>query len=179
MEGQPRTRSPLCFRTRSAVLLARYCEMLSSTLAHAASKLQFNTTLICSVCESVTMGRGLTLRFSRKGHWGLPAIRERATTNRSAVAIVERNAGTEAELTVPASIAYAASHVHRRFGLFGIKTKNSRAGPRAPESKWKSRTWHPAPFACSRNKMIEGYVLQGESKPALRSEAAAGKQANT
>ena len=33
--------------------------------------------------------------------------------------------GTEVELTAPASVAYAASHVRRRVGLFRIKTKTS------------------------------------------------------
>ena len=37
----------------------------------------------------------------------------------------ESGAGTEVELTVPASVAYAASHVCRPFWLFRIKTKTS------------------------------------------------------
>jgi len=37
----------------------------------------------------------------------------------------ENGAGTEVELTVPASVAYAASPARRRFGLFRTKANNS------------------------------------------------------
>jgi ligand-binding sensor domain-containing protein/signal transduction histidine kinase len=53
---------------------------------------------------------------SRQGHWGLPGIRERA--KRIGVRLrlwSEPGAGTEAELTVPARIAYRT--VHRRPGV--------------------------------------------------------------
>jgi nitrate/nitrite-specific signal transduction histidine kinase len=70
---------------------------------------------------------------ARAGHWGLPGMRERAKRIGARLQLwSESGAGTEVELTLPASIAYAASHVRRRFGLFRIKTKTSRAaGPRA------------------------------------------------
>jgi signal transduction histidine kinase len=63
---------------------------------------------------------------ARPGHWGLPGVRERANRIGAHLKLwSEPGAGTEAELTVPASVAYAASHVRRRFGLFPIKTKTS------------------------------------------------------
>jgi ligand-binding sensor domain-containing protein/signal transduction histidine kinase len=63
---------------------------------------------------------------ARAGHWGLPGIRERAKRIGARLALwSESGAGTEVELTVPASVAYAASHVRRRFGLFRIKTETS------------------------------------------------------
>jgi signal transduction histidine kinase len=63
---------------------------------------------------------------ARPGHWGLPGVRERAKRIGAQLKLwSEPGAGTEVELTVPASVAYAASHVRRRFGLFRIKTKTS------------------------------------------------------
>jgi signal transduction histidine kinase len=49
---------------------------------------------------------------SRAGHWGLPGIRERAKRIGARLDFwSEADAGTEAELTIPASVAYAkASH---------------------------------------------------------------------
>jgi signal transduction histidine kinase/streptogramin lyase len=59
---------------------------------------------------------------ARAGHWGLPGIRERAKRIGARLELwSESGAGTEVELTVPASAAYAASHVRRRFGLFRMK----------------------------------------------------------
>ena len=54
------------------------------------------------------------------GHWGLPGIRERAKGIGGRLTFwTEAGAGTEVELTVPARIAYAKSHVRRRLRLFG------------------------------------------------------------
>ncbi len=55
----------------------------------------------------------------RPGHWGLQGMRERA--RRIGARLVfwsEAGAGTEVELAIPSRIAYAKSHVRRRFGLF-------------------------------------------------------------
>jgi signal transduction histidine kinase len=52
----------------------------------------------------------------RQGHWGLPGVRERAKRIGAQLKLwSEPGAGTEAELTVPARIAYRT--VHRRQGL--------------------------------------------------------------
>ena len=46
---------------------------------------------------------------ARAGHWGLPGIRERAKRIGAQLKLwSESGAGTEVELTVPASVAYAA-----------------------------------------------------------------------
>jgi signal transduction histidine kinase len=65
-------------------------------------------------------GRGIDSKVpeegARQGHWGLPGARER--TKRIGARLTlwsEPGAGTEAELTVPARIAY--QRVHRREGL--------------------------------------------------------------
>jgi hypothetical protein len=53
---------------------------------------------------------------ARQGHWGLPGVRERAKRIGARLKLwSEPGAGTEAELTVPARIAYRT--VHRREGL--------------------------------------------------------------
>jgi signal transduction histidine kinase len=52
----------------------------------------------------------------RPGHWGLPGVRERAKRIGARLKLwSEPGAGTEAELTVPARIAYRT--VRRREGL--------------------------------------------------------------
>jgi len=54
----------------------------------------------------------------RAGHYGLPGMRERAKSIAGQLDVwSEQGAGTEVELTVPASVAYA-SHASRRFRLF-------------------------------------------------------------
>jgi signal transduction histidine kinase/ligand-binding sensor domain-containing protein len=60
---------------------------------------------------------------AKAGHWGLPGIRERAKRIEGRFDIwSEAGAGTEIELTVPASRAYAKPQPQWRFGLFRKKT---------------------------------------------------------
>ncbi|HUI81289.1 MAG TPA: two-component regulator propeller domain-containing protein, partial [Bryobacteraceae bacterium] len=57
----------------------------------------------------------------RAGHFGLPGMRERSKRIGGQLEVwSEHGAGTEVELTIPASIAYG-SHASRRFGLFRSK----------------------------------------------------------
>src|SRR5580658_2217704 len=59
---------------------------------------------------------------AKAGHWGLPGARERATRIGGRLDFwSEAGAGTEVELTVPASMAYAKSHAQRRFWFFRKK----------------------------------------------------------
>ena len=61
---------------------------------------------------------------ARPGHFGLPGIRERAKRIGARLGVWSENgAGTEVELTVPASVAYAGPYPRRRPGLFRIKTE--------------------------------------------------------
>ena len=54
----------------------------------------------------------------REGHWGLPGMRERAKAIGGQLEVwSEQGAGTEVELTIPASVAYE-SPAGRRFRLF-------------------------------------------------------------
>jgi signal transduction histidine kinase len=53
------------------------------------------------------------------GHWGLRGVRERAQQIGARLDFwSEAGAGTEVELTIPASIAYEKSKERRRFRLF-------------------------------------------------------------
>jgi signal transduction histidine kinase/ligand-binding sensor domain-containing protein len=72
-------------------------------------------------------GRGIERHVleegARAGHWGLTGIRERAKRIGGQFDIwSEAGAGTEIELTVPASRAYARPQAPRRFGFFRKKT---------------------------------------------------------
>ncbi len=76
-------------------------------------------------------GKGLDSRVllhgGLAGHWGLPGIRERAEQIGARLNFwSEAGAGTEVELTVPASVAYEKSRKASgapRFGLFRKKTR--------------------------------------------------------
>ncbi len=62
---------------------------------------------------------------AREGHWGLPGVRERAKTIGARLKLwSEPGAGTEAELTVPAPIAYGPARRREAFRLF----RNSKVG---------------------------------------------------
>jgi signal transduction histidine kinase/ligand-binding sensor domain-containing protein len=59
---------------------------------------------------------------SRRGHWGLPGVRERAKRIGARLKLwSELGAGTEAEITVPARIAYRTVHRRDGFTVFGKK----------------------------------------------------------
>ena len=71
-------------------------------------------------------GKGIDQKIlaegARDGHWGLPGARERATRIGARLDFwSEAGAGTEVELTVPASRAYAKPQAQRRFGFFRKK----------------------------------------------------------
>jgi signal transduction histidine kinase/streptogramin lyase len=67
--------------------------------------------------------RNILREGARAGHWGLPGARERANRIGARFDIwSEAGAGTEIELTVPASRAYAKPQAKRRFGLLRKKT---------------------------------------------------------
>lgn len=68
-------------------------------------------------------GRGIDRKVlsagASEGHWGLPGVRERAKRIGGRLKIwSEFGAGTEAELTVPARIAYGTPHRREGFRLF-------------------------------------------------------------
>ena len=56
---------------------------------------------------------------ARAGHWGLPGVRERAKLAGAQLDFwSEKGAGTEIQVTVPASVAYTKSPEARAFGFF-------------------------------------------------------------
>jgi len=68
-------------------------------------------------------GKGIDPKFleqgARQGHWGLPGVRERAKRIGARLKLwSEPGAGTEAELTVPARIAYRTVHRRKRLRIF-------------------------------------------------------------
>jgi signal transduction histidine kinase/ligand-binding sensor domain-containing protein len=66
--------------------------------------------------------RDIMAEGAKAGHWGLPGARERATRIGARLDFwSEAGAGTEVELTVPASRAYAKAQAQRRFGFFRKK----------------------------------------------------------
>ena len=74
-------------------------------------------------------GKGIDRKIlqegARAGHWGLPGARERAKRIGARFDIwSEAGAGTEIELTVPASRAYARPQAQRRFGT--VSEENGR-----------------------------------------------------
>jgi signal transduction histidine kinase len=127
MEGQPRTLSPLL--QDEIYRIAR--EVLRNAFQHACARrieaaIQYDPHLFRLRIRDDGKGidPAVLQEGARTGHWGLPGIRERAKRIGARLALwSESGAGTEVELTVPASVAYAASH--RRFGLFRIKPKTS------------------------------------------------------
>ena len=129
VERQPRTLSPLL--QDELYRIAR--EVLRNAFQHAdahriEAAIQYDPDLFRLRIRDD--GKGIDKKVlqegARAGHWGLPGIRERAKRIEARLALwSESGAGTEVELTVPASVAYAASHVRRRFGLFRIKTRTS------------------------------------------------------
>src|SRR5208283_3868124 len=63
--------------------------------------------------------RTVLVTGARQGHWGLPGVRERAKRIGAQVRLwSELGAGTEAELTVPARMAYGTLHRRERLRLF-------------------------------------------------------------
>jgi signal transduction histidine kinase len=127
MEGQPRTLSPLL--QDELYRIAR--EVLRNAFQHADARrieaaIHYDPNLFRLRIRDD--GKGINAAVlqegARAGHWGLPGIRERAKRIGARLVLwSESGAGTEVELTVPASVAYAEPHVRRRFGLFPIKTK--------------------------------------------------------
>src|SRR6202167_3226529 len=63
---------------------------------------------------------------ARAGHWGVPGMRERAKSFGGKLEVwSEHGAGTEVELTVPATIAYGKSEARRRFWLWAKKIEGT------------------------------------------------------
>ena len=129
MEGQPRTLSPLLqdeiYRIAREVLRNAFQHACASRI-EAAIHYDPNLFRLRIRDDGKGIDPAVLQEGARAAHWGLPGIRERAKRIGARLALwSESGAGTEVELTVPASVAYTASHVRRRFGLFRIRPKTS------------------------------------------------------
>lgn len=119
VEGQPCGLDPM-FRDE-AYSIAR--EALRNAFRHSqAQKIEAEITYGEShfVLRIRDDGNGIDPKYldngERAGHWGLPGMRERAKRLGGQLEVwSEQRAGTEVELTVPASIAYVTSLVRSRF----------------------------------------------------------------
>ena len=110
---------------RCTKLLLKRCETRSGTLGHGRSRLKSVTTLSNSGYGCRDDGKGVDPAIlssqGSEGHYGLPGMRERATLIGGKLAVwSEVDAGTEVELRVPASTAYAAA---RRSSWFSRKAR--------------------------------------------------------
>jgi signal transduction histidine kinase/ligand-binding sensor domain-containing protein len=75
--------------------------------------------------DGIGIGPKVLNEGARPGHWGLPGVRERAKLAGAQVEFwSEEGAGTEVQVTVPASAAYAKPP---EAGIFGLFRKRSRA----------------------------------------------------
>ena len=129
MEGQPQALPPLL--QDELYRIAR--EVLRNAFRHAGASrievaIQYDPKLFRLRIRDDGKGidTAVLQQGARTGHWGLPGIRERAKRIGAQLKLwSESGAGTEVELTVPASVAYAAHNGRRRLGLFRVKTKSS------------------------------------------------------
>ena len=76
------------------------------------------------------------VRSGREGHWGLSGMRERAEAVGGQLRLWSRDgAGTEVELSVPASVAYQASSDRRRTWFGWWTARNTTTAPRNPRDR--------------------------------------------
>jgi signal transduction histidine kinase len=126
VEGEWRSLSPIL---RDEVYrIAR--ELLRNAFLHACAReieaeIRYNARLLRLRIRDD--GKGIDPRVLQEGgrarHWGLPGIRERAKQIGAQLDFwSEAGAGTEVELTIPASVAYAKSPNATGFRLFRKKT---------------------------------------------------------
>ena len=122
VEGRPRRLSPVL--QDEVYRMAR--EILRNAFRHAqASRIEAEVgydreLLRLRIRDN---GKGINRKVleegAHPGHWGLPGIRERAKRIGARLKLwSEPGAGTEAELTVPARIAYGTLHLRKGLRLF-------------------------------------------------------------
>ena len=125
VEGKPRDLDPI--RRDDIYRIAR--EALRNAFRHARAhnieaEITYGQSQFCLRVRDDGDGidRKLFRQGRRPGHWGLPGMRERAEEFGGHLEVwSEFGAGTEVELTVPASVAYAASAKRRPFWFLGKK----------------------------------------------------------
>jgi len=123
VEGTPRNLSPI---VRDEVYRIA-CEAVRNAFHHACAariELEIGYDRQRFRLRVRDNGKGIDPKIlggdGRKGHYGLPGMHERARLVGGKLAVCsELDSGTEAELTIPASVAYAKSSARRRMMFFG------------------------------------------------------------
>jgi signal transduction histidine kinase/ligand-binding sensor domain-containing protein len=129
VEGAPRTVRPIL--QDEIYRIAR--ESLRNAFSHAQAR---NIETEIAYGESLLRlrfrddGTGIDPRVlehgGRSGHWGLPGMRERATHIGAQLEVwSELGAGTEVNLSIPASIAYEAFSTRAGFRVFRKRTEHN------------------------------------------------------
>jgi signal transduction histidine kinase len=125
VEGPPRSLSPIfqdeVYRIGREVLRNAFRH---SQASHIEAEVRYDNRKLRLRIRDDGKGidRDIMTEGARAGHWGLPGARERATRIGARLDFwSEAGAGTEVELTVPASRAYAKAQAQRRFGFFRKK----------------------------------------------------------
>jgi len=128
VEGEPRAVSPIL--QDEVYRIAR--EVLRNAFRHARAseieaEIRYQDRLLRLRIRD--NGKGIDPEVlkegGRAGHWGLPGIRERAERIGAQLDLwSEAGAGTEVQLTVPASVAYETSRNGRGFRLFHKKERS-------------------------------------------------------
>src|SRR5262249_45697932 len=112
-ELHPRLRDEVYRIAREALRNAFYhakAQKIEAEIGYGNSEFTLHVRDDGSGIEPAVVNQG-----GRAGHWGLSGMRERAKRFGGQVEVwSEQGAGTEIELTVPASIAYGRSELHRR-----------------------------------------------------------------
>ena len=129
MEGERRQLKPLL--QDEVYRIAR--ELLRNAFQHARAsqieaEIRYEERLLCVIVRD--NGKGIDPEVlkagGREGHWGLAGIRERAKRSGARVDFwSETGAGTEVQLTIPASLAYQANHTDGWFQLVRKKRASS------------------------------------------------------
>jgi signal transduction histidine kinase len=129
VEGAPRTVRPIL--QDEIYRIAR--ESLRNAFSHAQARnieteIAYGESLLCLRFRDD--GTGIDPRVlehgGRSGHWGLPGMRERATHIGAQLEVwSELGAGTEVNLSIPASIAYEAFSTRAGFRVFRKRTEHN------------------------------------------------------
>ncbi|HLJ88866.1 MAG TPA: two-component regulator propeller domain-containing protein [Candidatus Angelobacter sp.] len=125
VEGEPRKLSP----NLQDEVYRIACEVLRNAFRHAEAgqieaEIRYDKSQLRLRIRDD--GKGIDPKIleetRRPGHWGLPGVRERAQCIGSQLSFwSQAGAGTEVELTIPASIAYEGQRNGGRFKALGLK----------------------------------------------------------
>ena len=125
LEGERQTLPPIL----QAEVYRIVCEILRNAFRHACAhrveaEVQYDVDKLRVRVrdDGKGMDPDVLKQGKRQGHWGLPGVKERAQRIGAQIDFWSKaGAGTEVQLSVPASIAYMNSHDRTRFRFFRRK----------------------------------------------------------